>query len=289
MEQEQSMSAAIIYGTAVAVTVGEQRVYKYDPTKSTPTDSEGNKKSGTWQESGVEITVPWCGPWEALLEAAQAAVSAHEGAATGSSATYCEATVTAKEAGQAEMTLRTQGYTFVEDDSGAEDPGGGGEGGGGETAEADFANGAKMTVACTYVEESLLNHPKLAQGASQETKEACLMFANGASMAEPFGRGTLYDALARGAWMGNSKLVEKFTSGITTYMAPRFTVTLEKRTSSAPTGSTGKPVGSIGGFTPPGGAQLMGTGYSWDKNTGVATITYVSSGPGGFDKDIYPS
>ena len=183
------------------------------------------------------------------------------------------------------MTLRTQGYTFVEDDSGAEDPGGGGEGGGGETAEQDFANGAKMTVACTYVEESLLNHPTLSAGVSQVTKEACLMFANGASMAEPFGNGTIYDALKAGA----GPLVEKFTSGITTYMAPRFTVTLEKRTSSAPTASTGKPVGSIGGFTPPGGAQLMGTGYSWDKNTGVATITYVSSGPGGFDKDIYPS
>lgn len=283
------MSGAIIYGTAAAVTVGEQRVYKYDPTKSTPTGDDGKPKSGSWQETGPEVTVPWCGPWEALLAAAQAAVGAHESAGTGTAGTYCEATVTAKEAGQAEMSLRTQGYTFIEEENEEEDPDAGGSGESGEYTEDDFANGAKMTVACTYVEESLLNHPKLAAGASQETKEACLMFANGASMAEPFGRGTLYDALARGAWQGNNKLVEKFTSGITTYMAPRFTVTLEKKTGSAPTASTGKPVGSIGGFTPPGGAQLMGTGYSWDKNTGVATITYVSSGPGGFDKDIYPS
>ena len=279
------MSGAIIYGTAAAVTVGEQRVYKYDPTKSNPTGEDGKPKSGSWHETGPEVTVPWCGPWEALLAAAQAAVGAHESAGTGTAGTYCEATVTAKEAGQAEMTLRTQGYTFIEEENEEEDPEGGGSGESGEYTEDDFANGAKMTVACTYVEESLLNHPTLGANVSQVTKEACLLFANGASMAEPFGNGTLYDALKAGA----GPLVEKFTSGITTYMAPRFTVTLEKKVKSAPTASTGKPVGSIGGFTPPGGCELMGTGYSWDKSTGVATITYVSSGPGGFDKDIYPS
>lgn len=275
------------YAAPAEPSLGERVTYKFDPTQRTIRDAEGRAIAGSWVEDGPERSVPWQGSMAELLALGKHAVDDAAAAASDESGYSVEVQVTASGAGMAEATVTTQNYRWEADPTEEEEGGGeGGEGGeGGSDAEEDFANGAKITVTCTYVEEPLVNHPTIGVPVDAFTKEACVLYANGASMADPLGPGTIFDALKANP----CKLVEKMTSGITSYMAPRFQVTLEKKTSSPPSGATGSPRRSIGGFTPPGGAELMGTGYTWDSETKVASITYISSGPGGFDKDIYPS
>lgn len=140
---------------------------------------------------------------------------------------------------------------------------------------------------CTLVETSILNSP-VAKKITQEGLEALQLVMRGKDMMTykmPSGK-TLYQIITNDP-AADEVYIEYINKGIETYMDPRFEVTFERRCSTPPEHMLQSIRDKIAGVELVSDADWMVTGVNWNRSTKVAQITYTSSGPGGWNKNLY--
>lgn len=144
----------------------------------------------------------------------------------------------------------------------------------------------------TCVQEPLLTHPKY-ENLEGKALTALKLLMDGTKESDVVSQDesgnpvTLQELLAE---VGNQELVNKIRKGQTHYMAPQIAITARYKASRIPdTGNAFKVSQPPGNFSTPSGCdwlQLVPSIEAHGKEIWVSE-TYLLSGPGGWDPDIY--
>lgn len=230
---------------------------------------------GDYNATGEVNEWTYSGDWESLQTYAQEKLS------EGGQAMQVTATLRRMAGNQAFLTLRMQGYAAA---GGEEEEDGGDDGSGGES---DDSSEREISVEVSASMEDILTHPKFA-GVSWDASSGVGLqkLAAGADPDEEFEwYGQVYKVGEQAKLITGWELVTKARS----YYVPHVVVTVT--TPGDGEASVGEIKTSVPGVSTAPGINWLTAGGGTTESGGVKKFVqkYISSGPGGWDKEIYGS
>lgn len=230
---------------------------------------------GDYNATGEVNEWTYSGDWESLQTYAQEKLS------EGGKAMQVTATLRRMAGNQAILTLRNQGYAAPEGEDEEEGEAGGSGSGSDESSERE------ISVEVSASMEDILTHPKFAGVKWDASSGVGLQkLAAGADPDEEFEwSGQVYKVGEQAALITDWELVTKARS----YYVPHVVVTVT--TPGDGEASVGEIKNSVPGVSTARGINWLtaGGGTTWSGGMKKFVQKYISSGPGGWDKDIYGS